>query len=48
MKLLREVLGEENSTLIEVLSYIKTLDSFPNVYIVYRILLTNPLIVATV
>ena len=47
LKVLREVLREEISTPIEVLSYIKTLDSFPNVYIAYRILLTIPVTVAT-
>ncbi|KAL3009321.1 hypothetical protein AAZX31_07G077100 [Glycine max] len=47
LKVLREVLREEISTPIEVLSYIKTLDSFPNVYIAYRILWTIPLTVAT-
>ena len=47
LKVLREVLREEISTPIEVLSYIKTLDSFPNVYITYRILLTIPITVAT-
>ena len=41
------MLREEISTPIEVLSYIKTLDSFPNVYIAYRILLTIPAAVAT-
>ena len=48
LKVLREVLREEISTPIEVLSYIKTLDSFPNVYIAYRILLTIPVTIATV
>ena len=33
------MLREEINTPIEVLSYIKTLDSFPNVYIAYKILL---------
>ena len=47
LKVLREVLREEISTPIEVLSYIKTLDSFPNVYIAYRILLTIPVTVVT-
>jgi len=47
LKMLREVLREEISTPIEVLSYIKTLDYFPNVYIAYRILLTIPVTVAT-
>src|ERR1044072_2696745 len=46
LKVLREVLREEISRLIEVSSYIKTLDSFPNVYIAYRVLLTIPVIVA--
>lgn len=41
-----EVLREEISTPIEVLSYIKNLDSFPSVYIAYRILLTIPVTVA--
>ena len=47
LKVLREVLREEISTPIEVLSYIKTLDSFPNVYIAYKILLTIPVTVVT-
>ncbi|XP_050889134.1 uncharacterized protein LOC127094333 [Lathyrus oleraceus] len=47
LKVLREVLREEIITPIEVLSYIKTLDSFPNVYVAYKILLTNPITVAT-
>ena len=41
------MLREEISTPIEVLSYIKTLDSFLNVYIAYRILLTILVTVAT-
>ncbi|KAL5170112.1 Zinc finger MYM-type protein 1 [Glycine soja] len=48
LKVLREVLREEISTPIEVLSYIKTLDSFPNIYIAYRILLTISVTVATI
>ena len=48
LNVLREVLREEISTPVEVLSYIKTLDSFPNVYIAYRILLTISATVATV
>jgi len=47
LKVLREMLREEISTPIEVLSYIKTLYSFSNVYIAYRILLTIPVTVAT-
>ena len=41
------MLREEISTPIEVLSYIKTLDSFPNVYIAYKILLTILVTVTT-
>ena len=48
LKVLREVLREEINTPIEILSYIKTLDSFPNIYIAYRILLTIPVTVATI
>jgi len=44
--MLREVLREEISTRIKVLSNIKTLDSFPNVYIAYRILLIIPVTIA--
>lgn len=33
---------------LKVLSYIKTLDSFPNIYIAYRMLLTIPIPGATV
>ena len=47
LKVLKEVLREKISTPIEVLSYIKILDSFPNVYIAYRILLTIPVTVVT-
>jgi len=47
LKVLREVLREEISTPIELLSYIKTLYSFPNVYIAYKILLTIFVTVAT-
>jgi len=39
LKVLREMLREEINTPIKVLSYIKTLDSFSNVYIAYKILL---------
>jgi len=48
LKVLKEVLREKISTPIEVLSYINTLDSFPNVYIASRILLTIPVTVATI
>lgn len=41
------MLREEISRSIDLLNYIKTLDSFPNVYIAYRILLTIHITVAT-
>lgn len=47
LKVLREILTEEINTPIEILSFIKRLDSFPNVCIAYRILLTMPVTVAT-
>ncbi|RDX72509.1 hypothetical protein CR513_48007, partial [Mucuna pruriens] len=40
LKVLREVLREEINTQMEVLNYIKIVESFPNVRIGYRILLT--------
>ena len=36
----------DENTLINVLNYLKRLDSFPNAYIAYRILLTIPITVA--
>ena len=36
----------DENTLINVLTYLKRLDSFPNAYIAYRILLTIPITVA--
>jgi len=40
LKLLKEVLTNEINTPLKILNYIKRLGSFPNAYIVYRILLT--------
>ncbi|XP_062075919.1 uncharacterized protein LOC133780056 [Humulus lupulus] len=40
LKVLREIFPNENSSSIEILDYIKKIDSFPNTYIAYRILLT--------
>ena len=37
---------DENAPLINVLNYLKRLDSFPNAYIAYRILLAIPITVA--
>ncbi|KAK4724549.1 hypothetical protein R3W88_027328 [Solanum pinnatisectum] len=47
LKVLREIIKVENNTLIEILNQIKRLDSFPNAYIAYRIMLTIPVTVAS-
>ena len=46
LKVLREILKEKSSPM-ETLHYIKNVDSFPNAYIAYRILLTIPVTVAS-
>ncbi|KAK4593638.1 hypothetical protein RGQ29_017659 [Quercus rubra] len=43
---LKEVVQIDENTPINVLNYLKRLDSFPNAYIAYRILLTVPITVA--
>ena len=45
---MKEILTKEISTPIEILNYIKKLNSFSNACIAYRILLTIPVTVATV
>ena len=47
LKVLKEVLQINENSPINVLNYIKRLESFPNVYIVFRILLIIPVIVAS-
>ncbi|XP_058740955.1 uncharacterized protein LOC131613289 [Vicia villosa] len=47
LKVLREIIQVENDTPIDILNYIKRLDSFPNAYIAYRIMLTIPITVAS-
>ncbi|XVF56890.1 hypothetical protein PTKIN_Ptkin06aG0156900 [Pterospermum kingtungense] len=47
LKILREILQDEISKLLDVLNYIKRVDSFPNAFIAYRILLTIPITVAS-
>ncbi|XP_028083784.1 zinc finger MYM-type protein 1-like [Camellia sinensis] len=48
LNVLKEVLPEGIKRLIEVLNYLKTIDGcFPNAWIVYRILLTIPVTVAS-
>ena len=39
LKVLKEILQTKEYPPIDILNYIKMLDSFPNIYIVYRILL---------
>ena len=48
LKFLKEVLQINENSPINVLNYIKRLESFPNVCIVFRILLTIPVKVASV
>jgi hypothetical protein len=47
LKVLKEILQIEESAPIDILNYIKRLDSFPNTCIAYRILLTIPVTVAS-
>jgi hypothetical protein len=47
LKVLKEILQIEESASIDILNYIKRLDSFPNACIAYRILLTIPVTVAS-
>uniref|UniRef100_A0A803PM18 HAT C-terminal dimerisation domain-containing protein n=1 Tax=Cannabis sativa TaxID=3483 RepID=A0A803PM18_CANSA len=46
-KVLKKFFPNENSNSIEILDYIKKVDSFPNAFITYRILLTIPVTVAS-
>jgi hypothetical protein len=46
LKVLKEILQIEESAPIDILNYIKRLDSFPNACIACRILLTIPVTVA--
>ena len=47
LKVLKEILQIKEYTLIDILNYIKMLDSFPNTCITYRILITIPVTVAS-
>ena len=44
---IKEVMQIDENTPINVLNYLKRLDSFPNAYIAYRILLTIPVMVTS-
>jgi hypothetical protein len=47
LKVLKEILQIEESAPIDILNYIKRLDSFPNACIAYRILLTIHVTIAS-
>ena len=47
LNVLKEILQKKNYTPIDILNYIKRLDSFPNICIAYRILLTIPVTVTS-
>ena len=47
LNVLKEILQIKDYTPIDILNYIKRLDSFPNTCIAYRILLTIPVTVAS-
>ena len=47
LNVLKEILQMKDYTPIDILNYIKRLDSFPNTCIAYRILLTIPVIIAS-
>ncbi|PIN09162.1 hypothetical protein CDL12_18255 [Handroanthus impetiginosus] len=47
LKLLREFIQTEDDSPINILSQIKKLNSFPNAYIAYRIMLTIPVTIAS-
>jgi len=46
LNILKEIIGLENDKLIDILNYIKRINSFPNAYIAYKIMLTIPVSVA--
>jgi len=47
LNILNEIIGLENDKPIHILNYIKRINSFPNAYITYRIMLTIPVSVAS-
>ena len=47
LKVFKEILQIKDYTPIDILNYIKRLDSFPNTCIAYRILLTIPVTIAS-
>ncbi|KAH9755296.1 Ac-like transposase [Citrus sinensis] len=47
LKVLKEVLHMERNSPLDILNYIKKVDSFPNAFVAYRILLTVPVTIAS-
>ena len=47
LNILKEIIRLENDKPIDILNYIKRINSFPNAYIAYRIMLTIPVSVAS-
>ena len=47
LNILKEIIGLQNDKPIDILNYIKRINSFSNVYIPYRIMLTIPVSVAS-
>ena len=47
LKILKEIVQMEDNSSIDILNHIKRLDSFPNAYIAFRIMLTIPISVAS-
>ena len=41
LQIVREIMQIESDTLIDILNYIKRIDSFPNIFIDYKIMLTS-------
>jgi len=46
LNILKKIIGLENDKPIDILNYIKRINSFPNTYIAYRIMLTIPISVS--
>jgi len=47
LNILKEIIGLENDKPIDILNYIKRIDSFSNAYTIYRIMLINSVSLAS-
>jgi len=47
LNILKEIIGLKNDKPIDILNYIKRINSFPNAYITYKIMLTIPISIAS-